>query len=186
MATAPFLSHLRVVRRRTSLACPQLGFAVKAMKNAGSRSLVRGCARSARTTRLDGVGGVSVTRRPRTADMPRSPNSTRSYDLEVSDSSSRFRRDGFVTVLSAEEQKAVYIPIELVRPDHIILGRPPEIGWLSGMNEVAELRAELDTLWHEADTQQRAVIEEAADLVDYSLEGGRAFIAVFRGEGAGD
>lgn len=95
-------------------------------------------------------------------------------------SSSRFCRDGFVTVLSAEEQPAAYIPIELVRPEHIILGHPPETSWLSDMDQLAELRKELDSLWEDADEHQRGAIEEAANLVDYSIESGRAFIAVVR------
>jgi hypothetical protein len=99
----------------------------------------------------------------------------------VSDlSSSEFCRDGFVTVLSAEEQPAVYIPIELLRPEHIILGRPPKNSWLTDMDQVADLRKELDSLWEVADEQQRGVIEDASNLVDYSLESGRAFIAVVR------
>ncbi len=98
-------------------------------------------------------------------------------------SSSPLRRNGFVTVVSAEEQRAVHIPLELLRPEHSLLQEPPEVGWLGGMDKVAKLRRELDALAEEADEHQRAVIEEAADLVDYALESGRAFIAVVRGDG---
>jgi len=74
----------------------------------------------------------------------------------VSDvSSSGFGRDSFVTALSAEEQPAVHSPIELVRPEHIILGHPPEIGRLSGMDQVAVLRGELDSLWEDVPNHSR-------------------------------
>ncbi len=117
--------------------------------------------------------------------MPRSPSCSRSYPLRVIDSpSSRFRRDGFVAIVSAEEQKAVYLPVELVGSEQQLLGQPSAIGWLSGMDEITELRRELDSVWEEADEQHRAVVKEAAELVDYSLEAGRAFIAVFRGADA--
>lgn len=107
-----------------------------------------------------------------------------SYARRVSDLPvSPFGRAGFVTVLSAEEQKAVHIPAELVRTEDAVLGHPSKIGWI-GMDEIKTLRRELDGLWQNADEQQREVVEEAAELVDYSLESGRAFIAVFRGEEA--
>jgi hypothetical protein len=81
-----------------------------------------------------------------------------------------WRRTGCVTILSAEDQEAVFLPLDLPETAQVA-----ELGdkapWLS-TGDTSELLTRLESVLAKAPARHRTVVEEAINLVERALDAG--------------